>query len=590
MSFDEDEKEFREKNSDNRDFNNINDRNKESRNSEDDFFKDEDFEFEDHMGEDTESEGYRVKRIKQRRRRRRVIFRTIGIMFILIVVAVGVVFWGVPWIKSKLPSKVEIPKEERINIPSSLELTQDIDIVIACAGENLLEPDVSSIIFSRYYSIENKLISLCIPVKTLLDIPSIGTGLVCESVEGGMDLLSLTLKNNLGIAMEVDYYILMDIYNVVNKLDGINLELDEEITVKNYDDDSTFELQPGSNLIDGAEAVNFLKYFSGIEQEVLIGDIVKQKLILDAITQKIAGESEEELSANLNLIKDFMDSNLSMEERLKIFSTFSKIGSGKSNVYSLNVEDHESPEGEIFYTIGDISGLPEIFGIEETASEEVTAIEETVDLTVFNGEGTPGLAAGVAELLKGKVFESGKNKYNILEVGNANNFNYNITEITVYSDQSYVIDAADDIKNILGVGNITVNESEDIESDIIIILGADYKANETGSGGLEEADQLVKIIVLNGEGTLGIAAIVNGILEDHFNAEEKIVEMLEPRNADNWNHTKTEITIFTQREGLDELAQQIQDRLGVGIINYSDNNVDNVDISVLLGSDHTDQW
>jgi len=588
MSFDEDEKEFSEKNSDNRDFNNISRRDKESDNFEDDFFKDEDFEFEDHTGEDSESEGYRVKRIKQRRRRRKVIFRTIGIMFILIVVAVGVVF-GYRYIKNKYFTETEIAEEERIDIPSSLELTQDIDIVFACAGENLLEPDVNSVIFSRYYSIENKLISLCVPVKTLLDIPSIGTGLVGESVEGGMDLLSLTLERNLGIEMEVDYYILMDIYNVVNKLDGINLELDGEITVKNYDDDSTFKLEPGSNLIDGSEAVNFLKYFSGIEKEVPIGDITKQKLILDAITQKIAGESDEELSANLTLIQDFMDSNLSMEERLKIFSTFSKIGSGKSNVYPLNVDDHESPEGEIFYTVGDISGLPEIFGMEEAVPEEVTVIEETVDLTVFNGEGTPGLAAEVAELLKDQSFESGKNKYNVLEVGNANNFNYDITEIKVYSDQAYVIDAANDIKNILGAGNITVSEGEGIESDIIIILGTDYKTGETASEDSAAADGIIKINILNGEGTAKLASTVQGILEDHFNAEEETLKVVETKDAGNWNYEQTEIIVFDSSEGVNELAQQIMDRLGVGIIKYSDDNIDNVDISIILGSDYTDQ-
>lgn len=589
MSFDEDEKNFKGRDPGERDSYNMDNGGKKPRNSGDDFFKDEDFEL-GGKDEEVESEGFRSKRIKEKRKKRKKFFRIIAVMLALVVVATGVVFWVVPWIKGKLPSKVEIPEEEGISIPESLELGQDINLVIACAGENLLEPEVSSIIFSSYYSSEEALISLCIPVRTLMDIPGIGAELVGESVKvGGMDLISLTLEKNLGMDMKIDYYILLDVYNVVNKLGGIDLELDEEITVKNYDDGSTFKLEKGKNTVDGTKAVNFLEYFSGNDKEVPIENVTKQKLLFDAIISKIAGESDEKLSDNLNLIKDFMDTDLSMEERSKIFSTFSKIEPGKNEVYPLDIlSTAELPEEGIVY-IPDISKLAEIFKKERTPPEEVAAVEETVNLTILNGAGVPGLAAEVSELLKSQVFESGKSKYNILEKRNADNFNYDTTEILVYSVQSYVVEAANDIKNILEVGNIIPREDEGANSDIIIVLGADYKAKAAEKAVSEEVAQVIKIIVLNGESTKGLAATVTDILEDHFNAEEKVVEMSEPRDADNYNYTQTKIIIFTSGEGVNTLAQQLQERLGVGVIEYSDNNVDNVDISIILGSDYTNK-
>ncbi len=591
MSFD-DEDRSKDEDFDGEDFKNMSSKRREPRNFEDDFFKDEDFEFEGQADIDMESEGFRTKKIKQKKRRRRAIFKIIGIMFILLVIAAGAVL-GYRYIKNRFFPEIEVTEEERINIPSSLELTQDINIVIACADQDLLEPEVSSIIFSRYNSIEGKLISLCIPVRTLLDIPGIGAGLVGESVKvGGMDLLSLTLERNLGMDMEVNHYILMDIYNVVNKLDGINLKLDEDITVKNYDDNSTFELKKGENLIDGTEAVNFLKYFSGMEENIPIGNITKQKLLLDVVVSKIVGESEEKLTANLNLISDFIDTDLSMEEELKIFSTFSEIEPDKNSVYPLDVSSTELPEEGIVYVVGDISGLNEIFGLEEAVPEggTVTA-EETVDLTILNGEGTPGLAKEVAGLLESQLFESGKNKYNVLEIANepTEKFNYDVTEIIIYSDQAYVIEAADDIKNILGVGNITTKENPAVESDIIIILGADYKSLGAGTEDSEEADGVIEINILNGEGTALLADTAKGILEDYFNAEKEVLKVVETKNADNWNYTQTEIILFDSKEKVNKLAQQIQERLGVGIIKYSDDNVDNVDISIILGSDYTSQ-
>lgn len=597
MSFDEDEKESKDRYSDRYfgegDSHDINDDDKKSRNSGDDFFKDEDFEFESYEGEDIESEGFRSKRIKQRKKRRKVVFRIIAVLFVLVIVAAGAVF-GYRYIKNKyFTGAEEIKEEERISVPSSLELGQDINMAIACAGENLLEPELSSIIFSSYYSSEGKLISLCIPVKTLMDIPGIGAELVGNSVElGGMDLLSLSLENNLGMDMKVDYYILLDVYNVVNKLEGVELELDEEITVKNYDDGSTIKLEKGKNLIDGTEAVNFLKYFSGVEKDAPIGDIVKQKILLDAIIDKIVGESEEELSANLNLIKDFMDTDLNMEDRLKIFSTFSSIEADKNYTYALDVSSTEL-EGEGTVYLPNVSGLAEIFNKEGTApEEEVTSFTDTVKITILNGVyNSPeafGLAGTTSKIFKDLKFEDGRNKYEVVKVENADTGDNENTQILVYSPDENSLAAADDIKGVLGVGSIsTVGET--IDSDIVIILGEDYLNVTAASQEGEVEGQLAKIIVINGEGTTGLAATVTDILEDYFNTEEKVVEMSEPRSADNFNYTQTEIVIFTSGEGVNELAQQIQERLGVGVIEYSDNNVDNVDIGIILGSDYTNQ-
>ncbi len=82
---------------------------------------------------------------------------------------------------------------------------------------------------------------------------------------------------------------------------------------------------------------------------------------------------------------------------------------------------------------------------------------------------------------------------------------------------------------------------------------------------------------------------VEEIIESHFNENGEVLEVVETKDADNWNYTQTEIIIFTSGEEVNTLAQQLQERLGVGVIKYSDNNVDNVDISIILGSDYTNK-
>jgi len=563
--------------------------NSDKKDFDDDFFKDEDFEFADYSGDDVEEEGYRSKRIRERRKRRKLIYTSLTVFMIIVIIAAAIVF-GYRYIKNRFFAPVEIAEEDRITVPESLELGQDINIIMATAGEDLLEPDISSIVFTSYYSTSGETRSLVMPTKTLMDVPGIGAELIGRSVEiGGMDLLSLTLEKGLGMDMEIDHYMLMDIKSIVGKLGGIELSLDQAYAVKNYADGTTFSLEPGVNLLDGSETQNMLKYFSGIERDIPVEDIKIQKKIIDTIMARIVGEGEEDLTNNINLVKDYIDSDLSLEELLKLFSTFSKIETSKNMVYTLMVSSTEL-EGEGIVYLPDVANLSNLFNKDQVQEEVVTGAERTITVTILNGVGTPGIAAELSDALKAQVYESGKVKFDILEVGNADNFNYSESEVVVYSsNESIIMTAASEIKGMLGTGNITTREEEVVSSDIVIILGSDYDPTAAQDVVPVEVIGIVDMIILNGEGTAKLAATVQGILEDHFNKDEKIIEVKETRDADNWKYTQTEIIIYADDEGIEAFAQQIQERMGVGVIKKSDNNVDNVDITVIVGSDYTSQ-
>ena len=167
---------------------------------------------------------------------------------------------------------------------------------------------------------------------------------------------------------------------------------------------------------------------------------------------------------------------------------------------------------------------------------------------------------------------------------------YNVTEIRIYApDKPYVGTAAEDIKNILAAGNVITLEEEIVGSDIVIIVGKDYTGEAAVETETVEMEGAVKINILNGEGTAKLAATAKKILEDHFNAESDILEVVETKDAANWDYTKSEIIVFTSNDAVEALAQQIQERLGVGTIQKSEDNPDNVDISIILGSDYTNQ-
>ena len=555
----------------------------------DDFFKDEDFEFTDYSGEDAEDTGYRSRKIREKRKRRKLIYTSFAILLIIVLVAAGIVF-GYRWVKNRFFSTAEIAEEERISVPESLELDQDLNIVLAGSGEDLLEPEVNSIIVTSYYSAGNETRSLCLPVKTLMDVPGIGAELIGRSVEiGGMDLLGLTLENGLGMDMQIDGYIMMDVAGIVNKLGGIELQVDQAYVINNYTDSTTFNLEPGPNLLDGSQVLNILKYFSGIERDIPLKDIKMQKKVMDAIIDRIAGEDEESLTGNLNQVRDLIDSDLSLEELLKLVSTFAGIPPEKNMAYTLEASSTEL-EGEGIVYLPDVAGLSDLFSKEEAVREEVVEAERTVDVVILNGVGTPGIAAELSDTLGEQVFESGKKKFSILEVGNADNFNYASTQIIVYSSgESAVMNSANELKEILGAGDITTGEDEIASSDIVIILGADYNPGTAAETEPLEVSGIIDVAVLNGVGVAGIAKSTSEELEEHFNADRKIIEIVKVWDADNYNYTQTEIIIYSDEAGMEAFAQQIKDMMGAGVIKKSDNNIYNEDITVIIGSDYTSQ-
>ena len=105
---------------------------------------------------------------------------------------------------------------------------------------------------------------------------------------------------------------------------------------------------------------------------------------------------------------------------------------------------------------------------------------------------------------------------------------------------------------------------------------------------LESAQiQVYDLNIYNGVGTTGIATTVKNILEDSLNKEQKNIIVKEIKDADRFNYDATKIIIHTDKDGNSEMADKIKDILGVGAISESSSNPDNVDITIIIGSDYT---
>ncbi|MHB1348152.1 MAG: LytR C-terminal domain-containing protein, partial [Candidatus Humimicrobiaceae bacterium] len=129
--------------------------------------------------------------------------------------------------------------------------------------------------------------------------------------------------------------------------------------------------------------------------------------------------------------------------------------------------------------------------------------------------------------------------------------------------------------------------TEAATENITIIVGSDYGTASDTTQTTQQAGSPTKINILNGVGVTGLAKKAKDQLEGSLNADAKLIEVTETKDASNFNYAQTEILFFENTDAMNSLAQQIQKELGAGVIKYSENNPDNVGISVILGKDFT---
>lgn len=581
-----------------------------------DFFEDEDFSIKD-FGEEEQYDdgGFRSIKTKKKKKRIRMIISSLVIMAVLVVIAIGIVY-GFRFIKNKYFNKAEeaaITTEQSIVVPGSMKLGKDLSIVICGAGNNLLEPDINSVIFSKYSSAKTELISLCIPTNTLFEIPGFGLDSIKKSVEyGGMDLVKLSLKNNIG--MDVNNYLLLDILNIVNKLEGIKLTLDKALTISSPEG-SKIELKEGENILNGETALSFMKYYSGNTPELAISDVRMQKMLMDSIMRKIVGSKDGELAKNLTRVNDLMDTDLNLEELSEFISTAAGISDENNKSYALDGRFESTDEAGTIVFVPDIARVLDIFKQESSVTLETTDIEtgQTMTVSVLNGVGTKGLAAKAAELLKGLKFADGTARYSVTNVADAPS-SYEKTQVVLKLPDESFVKSAEYLMSILFVGTSVNDLTEAQKTDLILIIGKDFdlvkatqKATEAAAGtstseGTAEtsssessettaetaaAGEVYILNILNGEGTGGIALTVKSILEKELNKVQKTINVQETKNADNFKYTATKIITSTDKAGIKEMAESIKKTLGVGAISESSTNPDKVDITIIIGSDYT---
>lgn len=137
-------------------------------------------------------------------------------------------------------------------------------------------------------------------------------------------------------------------------------------------------------------------------------------------------------------------------------ATGSRIGLAPLPVKPISLGEEEYLEAETA-KVADL--LEEWWGVTPEAETE------RVRVIVYNGAGSPGIAGTASK----QLIEAGMR---IVGTGNADNFNYRSTIITVHNGDAK---AGEQVRAALGgIGKVSLQESSQKIADVIVIIGKDY--------------------------------------------------------------------------------------------------------------------
>jgi LCP family protein required for cell wall assembly len=294
-----------------------------------------------------------------------------------------------------------------------------------------------------------------------------------EKSAQGAQLLVQTISLLTGL--QIDHYAEVDLlgfFELTSVVGGV------EVNLCNAVDDSFYSgavFPAGVQTIGGADALKFVRqrhelprgdFDRIIRQQAFIAGVLRKMLSEDVLLD--LGKQRELVSAvaeSLTVDKDLVLLQLAQQMQSVTagsidFQTVPYVGDDEDDEgrYILRLEDEDA----LHQFFADLSAEPQDTAAPTTAAP-ATVAPSAVSVEVFNGSGTPGLAAGAAGSLEAAGFV-------VTGTGNADSSSYEVTEIRYAAgDEALATTLAGTVPGA------TVTQADDATSGVVqLVLGSDF--------------------------------------------------------------------------------------------------------------------
>ena len=320
-----------------------------------------------------------------------------------------------------------------------------------------------------------KIVMLSVPRDTRTEIEGHGVKKInAANMEGGPALTAKSVSNLLG-GVGIDRYIRINVLGVsklIEALGGVNVYVPKNMKYRDDSQHLYINLKAGQQHLNGEQALQLLRYRH--DELGDIGRIQRQQIVLRAlIEQTLNPTTITRLRDILNVVKENIDTNLSVEELVALTGFGSKINRSNMQMLMLPGRFSENHEFDASYWVPDGRNIAKLmtqhFGLEAKTAE--TSVSSPGRLRVAIQDGTGGDRSQLRPLVKTLEKAGYTNIFFSKPWGQP----LDVTHIVAQQGDG---DSAESVRSLLGFGEVRVESTGNIGSDITIQVGKDWFQNQ----------------------------------------------------------------------------------------------------------------
>lgn len=347
-------------------------------------------------------------------------------------------------------------------------------LIVLVMGMDAIEPNhTDTIMLASLNSRTGHVGVLSVPRDTRVQIPG-RSGYHRVNVAhayGGPPSTVATVEQLLGV--EIDHWVRVDFEGfrrVVDTVGGVEIHIDRPMVYTDKAQNLYIDLQPGTQVLDGDKALQYVRYRAdGLGDVVLAnpvdgtykGRVERQLTFIRALGHKVLQPSMlVRAPVLLPQLLDAVSSNLPVDKALRLVGTLGKVDLSRMETLVLPGSAQ---------TIGGASyWVPSEPNLKEAVNRILLGRHNMVNVMVLNGNGTSGIAAEVAGLLR-------SDDYYVSKVGNADRYDYARTEVIPLTGRDQAAQAlADLLGGKVAEASALPSTIGATDADIVVIVGMDY--------------------------------------------------------------------------------------------------------------------
>ncbi len=351
---------------------------------------------------------------------------------------------------------------------------------------NSFEGLSDSMLLLRFDPKEEKISVLSIPRDTRIYLEGYGVEKINRANEYGGPALTAAVASELLGGIKIDRYVRVNVQGVeklIDALGGVTVNVPKDMKYNDFSQHLYVDLKKGVQHLDGDRAMQFLRFrYDNLGD---IGRVQRQQMLMrSAVEQTLKPATVVKIPKILSVIQSHLDTNLKLREIMALSNFASKID--RSNVKMMMLPgDFNSGDEPISYWLPDYDGINKLMTkhFDLPKAEDDYAIADNYDNQYATLQDQPQIrnprliisvqdSTGDQEVLQSALDTLRAAGYR--RVSASKNWQDPLPRTRVIA-QSGDDDAANEIRSILGVGQVVVESTGVLKSDITVQIGRDWE-------------------------------------------------------------------------------------------------------------------